>query len=621
MCGIVGCTLPDECPPEAFDAMVDAMARRGPDGRGTWCDEFVALGHRRLAVIDPTPCGAQPMASDDGNVAIIFNGEIYNHRELRKLLPDARWKSSSDTETILRLYEKEGAEFVHRLNGMFAIAIHDRREGKLVLLRDRLGIKPLVWSWDGTRLMFASDLRALLAHPKFDRELDGSAIRDYFLFNFVPAPKSIFRRAHKLRPGGMLEFRYAQRHAKLRRWWKASDHLRDLRNDAHGNLDGKAEELRALLLDAVRMQTLSDVPLGCFLSGGVDSSAVAWALSQVAERPRTFSIGFCEEAFDESPHAELAAKALGTAHKTHILSARDCLPLVERAGSVCDEPFADASLLPTLLLSEVTRRSVTVALSGDGGDELFAGYDRYRWFDNAMKAGHPLLDGLRRLAMPLAATVPHYRTRTAALALSYRGRRDAYGQMLAGWNAPWVQGLFGVVEFDFFHHAFHKQTRAARCHAPVEQASFSDLVQYMPDDLLPKVDRASMHHSLEVRVPLLDHRLVEFALKLPPSMKMVGGQSKIVLKRVLRGRVPDAILSRRKAGFAVPLRHWLRSELRPFTEDLLRPESLPDNLPLPMKPEVVRATVRRHMGGRWNHERQIWALIVFVLWHREVFRR
>lgn len=650
MCGIVGCTLPEECPSEAFGRMVDAMERRGPDGRGEWRDEFVAIGHRRLAVIDPTPCGAQPMASGDGNVLVAFNGEIYNHRELRALLPDARWRSASDTETILRLYEREGLAFVERLNGMFAIAIHDRRAGKLFLFRDRLGIKPLHVYWDGTRLMFASDLRALRAHPRFDRTLDQAAVRDYFIFNYVPAPKTIFAKATKLRPGAMLEFRYESRRISVRKWWRASDHLRDPRDVDRAGIDERAEELRALLLDAVRMQTLSDVPLGCFLSGGVDSTAVAWALSQTTPHPRTFCIGFREEAFDESPHARLTARALGTEHRTETLEARDCIGLVEGIGGMLGEPFADASLLPTLLLSRVARQHVTVALSGDGGDELFGGYDRYRWFRNAMAAerfvpdgddelfggydryrwirnamavGRFVPDGLRRGVLAMAAMLPHYRVRTAAQALAWKGRRDAYGQFLAGWNSPWVRTLFGVDKFDFSKHSFHKAGKPARNLEPVERASYSDLVQYMPDDLLAKVDIASMHHSLEVRLPLLDHRIVEFALGLPPEMKIRGDETKVVLRRALRNEVPGDVLARPKAGFAVPLRHWLRKELRPLAEELLRPESLPrfdDKWPN-IQPNVVRATWKRHLGGRWNHERQLWALMVFVLWHREVFGR
>jgi len=622
MCGIVGCTLPEECPSEAFGRMVDAMERRGPDGRGEWRDEFVAIGHRRLAVIDPTPCGAQPMAGDDGNVVVAFNGEIYNHRELRALLPDARWRSASDTETILRLYEKEGPAFVERLNGMFAIAIHDRRARKLFLFRDRLGIKPLHVYWDGTRLMFASDLRALRAHPRFDRTLDQAAARDYFIFNYVPAPKTIFAKATKLRPGAMLEFRYESRRLSVRKWWRASDHLRDPREVDRAGIDERAEELRALLLDAVRMQTLSDVPLGCFLSGGVDSTAVAWALSQTTPHPRTFCIGFREEAFDESPHARLTARALGTEHKTETLEARDCIGLVEGIGGMLGEPFADASLLPTLLLSRVARRHVTVALSGDGGDELFGGYDRYRWFRKAMAAEELVPVDLRRVALWIASAVPHYRAQMAARALSYRGKRDAYGQMLVGWNAPWASALLGRGESDFSKHRFHGPATAANGLEPVERAAYSDLVQYMPDDLLAKVDIASMQHSLEVRVPLLDHRVVEFALGLPPEMKIRGDETKVVLRRALRNEVPGDVLARPKAGFAVPLRHWLRKELRPLAEELLRPESLPqlDEWPR-LRPKVVRATWKRHLSGRWNHERQLWALMVFVLWHREAFGR
>lgn len=620
MCGIVGCTLPEECPPERFDRMIDVLERRGPDARGAWRDGRVALGHRRLSVLDPSPAGAQPMAADSGRVRIVYNGEFYNHLEIRKSFPARTWRSTSDTETLLALYEREGPDFVRHVNGMFAMALYDEPKGRLYLYRDRLGIKPLYYAFDGTRLLFASTLRPLALHPRFSRDLDTDAVRDYFLFNYIPAPRTIFRAARKLEPGHLIEYDVERRTFAMRAWWRAADHVQP---DAppppnrRKALDERADELEALLLDAVRLRTISDVPLGCFLSGGIDSSAVTWALTQAgAGAVKSFNIGFEQAAYDESFYAQRVARHLGTEHRWRHFTRRECQELIPRLGIACDEPFADASLLPTMLLSEMTRRHVTVSLSGDGGDELFLGYDRYRWAETIAARLGGVPDGLRRASASALARLPSYRLRMMAQSLTYERRGQIYPWIFIGWNAPFVERLLGR-PVDFGRQAIHGLRGEIPAVPLAREASYTDLRHYLMDDILTKVDRASMHVSLEARVPLLDYRIVEFALRQPAwANRGADGEGKLLLRRVLHRHVPPRLFRRPKAGFAVPLFRWFRGPLRPMLEEKLGTDALARHGLFDAA--CVRDILARHHSGRWNFERQIWALLVFQLWHEEM---
>lgn len=622
MCGIVGITNPHECPPEVFTRMVDALARRGPDARGEWRDDRVALGHRRLSILDLSDRGAQPMANEDGSIIVVYNGECYNHLELRKLLPDARWRSSSDTETLLRLFEKFGPSFIEQVNGMFALAIYDRREGKLYLYRDRLGEKPLYYYHDGERLLFASELTALYPHPHFPRRINPAGLREYFLYNYLPGIQTMLESTYQLLPGTMLEYTVAAGTLRsIKAFWSAQAALNGGRGERRSRkpLATRVDEFSALFEDAVRLRTLSDVPLGCFLSGGVDSSAVAAALTRTATgQVKTFTIGFHEADYDETPHARAVAKHLGTEHHEEVLTARDSIGLIAELPRISGQPFADPSILPTLLLSAMTRKHVTVALSGDGGDELFLGYDRYELALRVQRLFAHVPDWLRLLAARTAAQLPHYRLRMIAEGLQYSGERDLYAHVFIGWNRRFTERLVrpGVGDSHLFDRdRLHDLLKESGRLPLAARAGYTDLCHYLPDDILVKVDRASMHHSLEARAPMLDHRLVEWALSQPTKVKMKGRQQKILLKEYLYRHVPARLFERPKAGFAVPLRHWFRGPLKSMMQDLLAPAELKRHGLFDH--QFVQSLISDHLSGRWNFERQLWALLVFQLWYRE----
>ncbi len=614
MCGIVGITRPGECPPDAFAAMVDALRHRGPDARGEYRDEHVALGHRRLSILDLSTNGAQPMADGESRAVIVFNGEIYNHRELRGRLPDIRWKSTSDTETILHLFLKFGPSFVTMLNGMFAIAIHDIAGRRLLLYRDRLGEKPLHYHHAGDLLVFASELKALLPHPAFPRAIDERAVREYLLFNYIPAPATIYRAARKLPPGAMLEWKYDAPAATITTYWNADDTLKQSAPPPK-DMDG---EMESLLIDAVRIRTLSDVPLGCFLSGGIDSTAVALALKQSGAAPiETFTIGFEDADYDESRWAARVAKHLGTTHHAHTVKEEDLLSIVPRLADIYDEPFADASMIPTILLAEWTRRRVTVALSGDGGDEAFLGYDRYTWAETVARRMRHVPASLRRGLAAIGARAPHYRLRTASNGLRYRDEAAIYPAVFAGWNAPVSRRLLARdlrPRRGFASHPIHQLTARWPNLTPAERGGLTDLQHYLPDDILTKVDRATMAASLEARAPFLDHRLVEFAQRLPVEEKIMGDQRKIVLRRYLLRHMPEDLVERPKRGFAVPLKHWFRGKLKSLLHDSLSPAEIGRHGFFSTR--AVRQLLDDHERGRGNYERQLWALLCFQLWHR-----
>lgn len=617
MCGIVGFTRPGRNARGMIAAMTAALAHRGPDGDGIHVADGVALGHRRLAILDLSDRGRQPMSSPRTGAVISYNGEVYNHLGLRGLVPGWRYRTTCDTETLLALYDAFGPGMVHRLDGMFAFAIHDPRNGRVVLARDRVGIKPLYVARANGRWAWSSELLPFLADIDFPRRIDREALRDYLLFNYVPGPRSILSGVRKLPPGCWAEIDLASDRLTLHRYWNPLDVARaGTATPRTGSAAELSDELESLVLDAVRLRTLSDVPLGCFLSGGTDSSLVAAALSRVSPAPpKTFTISFREAGFDESLHARAVAEAIGSEHHDRALTAADCLELAPRAAVIADEPFADASLLPTAMLSAMTREHVAVSLSGDGGDELFLGYDRYRWADQVAWASRFVPSPVRRFTAGVAARMPAYKLRTAARGMRFPGERELYGYVFAGWNAPHVEALLGE-PLDFAKHPFHGLSGALPRASLAERGAFADLCHYLPDDILTKVDRASMHVALEARVPLLDHRIVEFAWALPRTAKMDGGVQKKILRDVLHRFVPAELFDRPKAGFAVPLRHWFRRELRPLVEDLLDPVAI--GRAGHFGPDAVRGLVAAHQSGRMNHERQIWALVVFELWRRDV---
>jgi asparagine synthase (glutamine-hydrolysing) len=635
MCGIAGAVWFD--PAKAVDdatlrRMTTILRHRGPDDEGFFSDAHsvgspqgsipgVALGHRRLSVID-LQAGHQPMTNEDGSIQLIFNGEIYNYQDLRRRLEGAghTFRTDCDTETIVHLYEDRGVEFVEHLNGMFALAIWDARHRRLVLARDRLGKKPLVYRWESNRLLFASELKSILQVPGVPRQLDAQALDEFLTYQYVPHPLTIFKGISKLPPGHVGV--YADGKLALRRYWEPNFAVEKQRPTAE-----YIEELRSLLTSAVAMRLRSDVPLGAFLSGGVDSSLmVALAQAQLSRPIKTFSIGFSDGQYDETRYARMVAERLRTEHHEFRVEPR-AVDILPRLIWHFDEPFADSSALPTWYVSELTRQHVTVALTGDGGDELFAGYDRYRavrlaaWFDrlpSPMKSivanrlwkgiggGRGQKSWMRRLGrFAEVLALPPQRRYLEWICIFNEARRAQL------YTDDFVASLPDSDPFNFLAAAFHR----AGSRDLVTATSLADLTTYLPCDLLAKVDIASMAHGLECRQPLLDYRVVELAAQMPLELKLRGRQSKWILKHAFRDLLPSEIVRRRKMGFGVPLEKWFRTDLHDFARDvLLAPHSLARGY---FRPETVRQYLDDHQSGKFNHAHRLWALIVLELWCRE----
>ena len=622
MCGLVGIFDPRGGAPIdrlLLDRMNRTQSHRGPDGEGMHVAPGIGLAHTRLAIID-LATGAQPMFNEDGKVVVVYNGEIYNFREVREELRACghRFRSASDTEVIVHAWEEWDEACVAHFRGMFAFALWDERQRTLFLARDRLGIKPLHYAiLPGGQLLFASELKALLAHPDLPRRIDPCALEDYLAYGYMPDPKTIYRDVCKLRPGHWLRWRVGQAAPRQERYWR-------LRFAARQRLSVRraAEELLERLDEAVALRMVADVPLGAFLSGGVDSSAVVAMMSRRSATPvNTCSIGFDRRDHDESAFAEQVAEACGTRHHVGRTRAQN-LNLIERLPLVYDEPFADSSAIPTVQLCALTREVVKVALSGDGGDELFAGYRRHRWHlyeewaRAALPAGvrGPLFGALGGLYPKLdwAPRPLRLKSTLAELALD---PADAYFQSVAIAPDRVRRRLYAPeLERDLQSYSASEVIRAhwqeTEGQHPLDQVQYADIMTYLPGDILTKVDRASMAHSLEVRVPLLDHVLVEWAATLPPRLRLNARGSKYVLKQALRPHLPPAILRRRKMGFSVPLAAWLRGSLRaPTTRALAEPAFVQSGL---FDMAAVARLVEQHQSGRSDHSRIIWALFMFA---------
>ncbi|CAA7612097.1 asparagine synthase (glutamine-hydrolyzing) [Magnetospirillum sp. UT-4] len=613
-------------------AMIATLAHRGPDGDGLWLDPEVpaCLGHRRLAVVDLSPAGRQPMASASGRSVIVYNGEVYNADELRRALEAAglAFRGHSDTEVVVEACEAWGIDkTLERLNGMFAFALWDRAERCLRLARDRLGIKPLYWSGGEDGLAFASELKALQARSGWHAEIDRSAVASFLRFGYVPAPGTIWSGIAKLEPATVLSWRPGARPV-IRRYWDATECAAAA--PAAMSAPEAVAALDALLRDAVARQMVADVPLGAFLSGGIDSSTVAALMqAQSGRRVRTFSIGFREAAYDESEHAAAVARHLGTDHTRLMVEPGHALEVIPELPRWYDEPFGDSSQIPTALLSRMTRAHVTVALSGDGGDELFAGYTRYavaRRFGPALVAvPRPLraaAAGLVRMVPPsawdrLAAPVParwrpaHPGDRLYKLAdvLTVRRPEDFYKRLVSHWHDPAAVVIGAGAEAP---GKLDQPGLARRIPDFVTRMQLADLSSYLPDDILTKVDRASMAFSLEARVPLLDHRVVEFALGLPLGQRIRAGRGKWLLRRVLSRYVPDALVERPKMGFGVPIGAWLKGPLRDWAESLLDESRLRHEGFL--DPAPIRARWRQHLAGTANWQYPLWDVLMFQAW-------
>ena len=630
MCGIAGLldldarSTPTELHEQAA-RMADVIRHRGPDDHGTWADPSagVAFGHQRLAIIDLSDAGHQPMTSSDRRWTVTFNGELYNFPELRRDLEagGVRFRGHADTEVLVEALAHWGLdETIRRANAMLAMAAWDASSRELHLVRDRLGEKPLYWSRRGRSFLFASELEALRRHPAFDDEIDRDALALYFARSFVPAPKTIYRGAHKLEPGTVLTISQLQPEPRIRSYWSLAEVMAGP-IDRVGD-DEAIGELDELLDDAVRMRRQADVPIGAFLSGGIDSSAVVALLAAGGASPvRTFTIGFGDRAMDETDQARAVASYLGTDHHEIELSPDLAISSVGRLGRVYDEPFGDPSSLPTLLVCEAARSTLTVALSGDGGDEVFAGYNRHvlgeRLWRRAARTPRPL----RVAAAAAVGAVPHSWMRSAgrpleralrnpadklerlARILPARTEDDLARRLLTTWaGVDLVIGGDGEVQLP-------PQPRAGGI---AERLAYVDTLTTLPDDMLVKVDRASMHVALEVRVPLLDHRVVEWVWRRPFDLRLRDGVGKWALREVLARHVPRSLTDRPKMGFDPPMRAWLRGPLRPWAEDLLSTGRLQDEGLL--RPEPIARAWREHQAGRKNHEYQLWSVLAFQSW-------
>jgi asparagine synthase (glutamine-hydrolysing) len=592
---------------ERVRAMCQAIRHRGPDGEGYFTEGGVALGMRRLSIIDLAG-GWQPIASEDGRVQVVFNGEIYNHRILRDQLTRAghSFRTRSDTEVIVHGYEEWGDRVLDELRGMFAIALWDRGRGRLLLARDRLGIKPLYLWEQGQALAFASELKCFERLPGFPREVEGDAILGYLSFGYVPDPQAIWKGMRKLPPGHALAWS-ASEGSQERQWWSP------LVAENPSVSEGEAiEETRRLLEEAVGCHLEADVPLGAFLSGGVDSSAVVSQMARLMDRKvQTFSIGFADPAYNEAPDAALVASAIGTDHVERILHP-DVDELVDDLLLWFDEPFADASALPTWLVSKLAREVVTVALSGDGGDELFGGYTRYQEVQR-LGLEAPLV---RRMAGAVARRLPQGAYGRGLLLNLSRSTQGRYASTV---GLPALPSEGGVVKPEVAGEHAELEALLSEAFARTagrdlgSQMSLVDVMGYLPGDILTKVDRMSMKVSLEARVPLLDHKLVEFALSLPGKLKFRNGSGKWVFRQAVKDLVPPAVLVKKKQGFGVPIAEWLRGPLRHRLEALAELRS-------PIYRFCDEAAVRRllgeHSNGRRDHNTQLWRLIVLDIWLR-----
>ncbi len=642
MCGIAGfwqTKRGTEDPLETLDRMGTALAHRGPDDSGTFHDDVTGIGlaFRRLSILDLSPEGHQPMFSLSGRYVIIFNGEVYNFEEVRAELGARRWRGHSDTEVMLAAIEQWGVESaVKRFVGMFAFALWDRQESTLYLVRDRLGIKPLYYGHAGGDLVFGSELKAIRQHPDFYGEIDRDVLALYLRHNYVPSPHCIYKGLYKLRPGHILMLSSAMAAPASHPFWSGNDVAREgLRSPFAGSDAEAIEQLQQQLLSAVRLRMIADVPLGAFLSGGIDSSAVVALMQAQSSSPvKTFTIGFHEDGYNEATYAKKVATHLGTDHTELYLTPNDALNVVPLLPSMYDEPFSDSSQIPTYLISKLARESVTVSLSGDGGDELFGGYNRYlftRRIWNSIKrlpkfASKTLTELLRalppsridrgfRLLRPILPgklwpATPGDKAHKLADVLSLESPEALYYRALSHWASP-TEVVLDSQEPGTVLESIAESSWPSNIE---EVMMLTDLLNYLPDDILTKVDRASMAVSLEARVPMLDHRVVEFAWKLPLHFKIRNGNTKWILRQILYKYITPELVERPKMGFGVPIDRWLRGPLRDWAEDLLSARNLEQHGLLEVN--SIRLKWQEHLSGVRNWQYLLWDILAFQDWFR-----
>jgi asparagine synthase (glutamine-hydrolysing) len=638
MCGIAGLVKfnAPASPNHLHDiarSMNASLAHRGPDDEGAWfdTDASVVLTHRRLSIVDLSPAGHQPMVSSDGRYVITYNGEIYNHEEIRPDLAarGVKFRGHSDTEVMLEAFSAYGIEAtIKRLIGMFTIGIWDRRERTLTLVRDRLGIKPLFWAKFGDQFMFGSELKALRVHSGWTPKVDRRAVAAFMRHNYIPAPHSIYEGVHKLEPGSILTLPWGGEPRIAKFWDARSVALNGLANPLTATDAELTDQLESLLLDAVRRRMIADVPLGAFLSGGVDSSTVVALMMKANIGPvRTFTIGFDMPGYDEAKHAAAVARHLGTQHTEMTVTAREAMDVIPRLPEMYDEPFADSSQIPTFLVSAMTRKHVTVALSGDGGDELFAGYNRYQLASRLWRGISLLPRALRQGAAAALTCISADRWSRLLGFLPDRARpaqagdklhklatviglpdsSAVYRRLVTHWEPAEIAP--GAAEYK---KILWDPTVARQIPGFLEQMQFLDTVTYLPDDILAKVDHASMAVALEARVPLIDHRVVEFSWRLPRTTMIRNGASKWLLRQVLYRHVPKELIERPKMGFGIPLGEWLRGPLRDWAESLLAEPRLREGGLLDA--QRVRDYWREHLSGSRNWQYLLWDVLMLESW-------
>lgn len=629
MCGITGWINLENKSSQNNEAvlhsMCERMKHRGPDSEGLWTDETVALGMRRLSVID-LHTGEQPVYSEDKSVVVMMNGELYNYREVRADLEKRGHKfvTSSDTEILPHLYEEYGETMLDHINGMFAFALWDKRNQKLLVARDKFGEKPLYYGVFDNKLIFASELKVLLENPSVKGEINLDSLRQFLSFDYVPAPNSIFKGISKLPAAHFLTIEKGE--IKTRRYWNLTWEKKETKS-----LENSAEELRELLADAVRMRLVADVPLGILLSGGVDSSTVAAFATQFStEKVKTFSIGFEEDSFDESKYARQVANHLQTEHYEDKLSVEKAADLISEIGTWLDEPMSDGSLIPTFLLSRFVRKYVTVALGGDGGDEIFAGYPMY--FAHKVANFYNGIPGIFRnnLIEPVVNNLP---VSNKNLSFDYKAKRFVRASKydLVTRHHSW----FGSFSLDEQQRVLSKDVLAKTsdniykgakdlleiCDAEndIEKMQFLDINFYMAEDILTKVDRASMAVSLEVRAPFLDPRVAQFAANIPLEYKLKGNKGKYILKKAVEPFLPKNILHRPKKGFGIPIAEWLKGRLNPLMHEMLDAKRLKEQGLFDAN--FVQKLIKEHETNAASHHKQLWTLLVFQLWYDNFLKR
>ena len=640
MCGFSGLLYRDNFPSHAqsiLNAMGMAIANRGPDSQDVWFDaeSGIGLSHRRLAIVDLSPAGHQPMKSATGRYVIAFNGEIYNHLSIRAELDQLsarQWRGHSDTETLLAGIEAWGLKkTLEKSVGMFALALWDTQTAELQLARDRFGEKPLYYGWDNGGFLFGSELKSFRAHPDFSPQIDRDALCLYLRHNYIPAPYSIYQGIAKLLPATIVSLKAGQTDVVLEQYWDAKA-VMAAAPERNQTDEARMETLEQLLKQAVADQMMADVPLGAFLSGGVDSSLIVALMQQQSDKPiKTFSIGFDEKEFNEAEHAKAVATHLGTDHTELYVSSADALKLVSKMAEVYDEPFADSSQLPTYLVSQMAKQHVTVSLSGDAGDEVFCGYNRYRLTDMTWHKLARIPVFVRKLAAKLLVTVPvgvwnklnavlpsrfkmsnlGDKLHKAADVLSSATADELYYGLISHWKNPAAVVLDGKEARTLLNSP--EQTQHFKGNIPRMMAL--DTLSYLPDDILVKVDRAAMAVSLETRVPFLDHRVFEYAWSMPQHLKMNNGTTKVCLRNILYNYVPQRLIERPKAGFAVPVAEWLRGPLKTWAEQLLQPERLAREGFF--DPAQITTLWQEHQSGKRNWQYHLWDILMFQSWYEK----